>query len=67
MSALEVTLCWVPAADLLPLGPHDVLVTDSEEIWIGFYNNGEWFRHESDDPVGVVVQHWMELPEAPAV
>ena len=66
-ASLHRPLCWIPAGDVLPMGPHDVLVTDGEETWIGYYYNSEWYRHEIDAPVDVVVQHWMELPEPPEI
>ena len=54
---------WVPTADVLSPGAHEVLCSDLEGIWIGTYNADEW-RHD-DEPVDVVVTHWQELPELP--
>lgn len=57
------TNTWVPAADLLPMGAHDVLCTDLEFIWVGAWEKDDWTRDGA--PVDSVVTHWMELPELP--
>lgn len=63
MKRLSELNTWVPADSLVPMGPHDVLCTDLEFIWVGIYENDEWKR--DDLPVDAVVTHWMELPELP--
>lgn len=45
------------------MGEHDVLCCDMEFVWVGCWNGREWLR--DDQPVDVVVTHWMELPELP--
>jgi len=55
---------WVTAAKWLPMGPHEVLVTDMECIWVGCYDGDLW-RDINDDPFDSVITHWMELPELP--
>ena len=64
MAARHGANTWVTAAKWLPMGPHVVLVTDMECIWVGCYDGDLW-RDINDEPFDSVITHWMELPELP--
>ena len=56
---------WIPVEDALPTNPYEVLVTDGEGAWLGYYLGGTWYQdHEPSDSV---VTHWREIPELPQV
>lgn len=62
---LHREICWIPADEILPMGPHEVLATDGEGCFIAEWDGAEWFRDA--EPVDSVVTHWAELPEIPMV
>jgi len=56
---------WVDADKWLPMGPHEVLATDSENIFMAYWKESIWWLHELEEPCDSEVTHWMELPDLP--
>ena len=54
---------WIHVTEALPTTPYEVLITDNEGFWLGYYLGGTWYQDH--EPADSVVTHWMEIPEFP--
>jgi hypothetical protein len=59
------TNTWVIAAKWSPMGPHEVLATDGECIFVAWNDHGQWLNRDTEEEIDSVITHWMELPELP--
>ena len=56
---------WADASKWSPMGPHEVLATDGEAIFVAWNDNGQWLNRDTEEEIDSVITHWMELPELP--
>ena len=61
---------WIDVKNDLPDDGTTVLIHhrqttgigDFEDVWLGYYEGGQWFTVDGDP---IEVPHWMNLPEPP--
>ncbi len=56
---------WTDASLWSPPDMRCVLATDMEAHFIACFDGEEWTEVFTEEPIGSVITHWMELPAPP--